>query len=186
VASPAAARARARRFQRVSVLNCPGLVAPLTALRGLSGLTHLELGGGCAPDGWEHGYGTGCGAKDPTAAPLVEAAPGGGGRARGGGGGGALACCSGLGCSACCGPSARGAVAPGRGRAAAAAAAAAEALEGVLDLPPSGFEATGHEFRIPMKGVTGRLGSLACHRRLVSKCCILRAWARAKECMGSH
>jgi hypothetical protein len=139
----------------VSVLNCPGLVAPLTALRGLSGLTHLELGGGCAPDGWEHGYGAGCGAKDPTAAPLVEAAPGGGGRARGGGGGGALACCSGLGCSACWGPSARGAV----------------ALEGVLDLPPSGFEATGHEFRIPMKGVTGRLGSLACHRRLVS------AWA---------
>jgi hypothetical protein len=174
----------------VSVLNCPGLVAPLTALRGLSGLTHLELGGGCAPDGWEHGYaappgrGAGGGAGDPAAAPLEGAAPG--GRARGGGGG-ALACCSGLGCSACCGPLARGAVAPGRGRAAAAAAAAAaEALEGVLDLPPSGFEATGHEFRIPMKGVTGRLGSLACHRRLVSKCCILRAWARAKECMGSH
>ena len=38
---------------------------------------------------------------------------------------------------------------------------------GASDEPPSGTEAAGHEFRIPMKGVTGRLPQLACFKELV-------------------
>jgi len=30
-------------FRRVTLLNCPGLVGPLSSLKGLSGLTHLEV-----------------------------------------------------------------------------------------------------------------------------------------------
>eukprot|EP00615_Pteridomonas_danica_P016582 CAMPEP_0114381582 /NCGR_PEP_ID=MMETSP0102-20121206/3534_1 /TAXON_ID=38822 ORGANISM="Pteridomonas danica, Strain PT" /NCGR_SAMPLE_ID=MMETSP0102 /ASSEMBLY_ACC=CAM_ASM_000212 /LENGTH=2385 /DNA_ID=CAMNT_0001537089 /DNA_START=224 /DNA_END=7378 /DNA_ORIENTATION=+ len=42
-------------FQRISITNCPGLIGSVFSLTPLADLTHLELGGG-VPDGYEHGY----------------------------------------------------------------------------------------------------------------------------------
>ena len=146
----------------MAVLNCPGLVAPLTALRGLSGLTHLELGGGCAPDGWEHGYahpgyGAGMSAEDAQRSTKTSGTGEGGVNS-----GRSTACCSGLGCLACSNSSSSS-VSSSSG----SGAVQTTHNDTKRELAPSGFEALGHEFRIPMKGVTGRLGSLACHRHLV-------------------
>lgn len=144
------------RFQRVVVLNCPGLVAPLTALRGLSGLTHLELGGGCAPDGWEHGYARPGYGAGMTAEDLQRRSDA---HEDGANLGSSSSCCSGLGCLACSDNSSSSSPSSSNG-------SRSESSKR-RDFAPSGFEALGHEFRIPMKGVTGRLGSLACHRHLV-------------------
>ena len=132
-------------------------MAPLTALRGLSGLTHLELGGGCAPDGWEHGYahpGYGAGMSADDLQHRRDAHEDGASS-----GSSSASCCSGLGCLACSDNTTSLSSSRSNG-------SRSESSKR-RDLAPSGFEALGHEFRIPMKGVTGRLGSLACHRHLV-------------------
>lgn len=98
----------------------PGLVGPLAALAALSALTHLELGGGGAPDGYELGfdrYGHTALPVTPAASATYEA-----------------------------GAAAAGAAGVEAGAGARAAAAAARAQW-----------SSGHEYRMPMRGVTGRI-----------------------------
>jgi len=130
---------RCHWFKRVSLTNCPGLVGRLTLLRGLSDLTHLEIGGGVAADGFEYGYGHyGLGGSD--------CRPGGGNSDNTGRGG------------AYGGHDNNDNNDDGNGNGGGG---------GASDEPPSGFASLGHEFRIPTKGFGGRLASLRCHAKLV-------------------